>query len=1661
MSVESDKYITVRDNVSAQKTITIIETATQQITSNKSAADSAIMNPAAKILALRGMTTMMWNIIFIAQNSLQTFDLDKKAKVKSFNMTEPVVFWKWISASVIAIVTPSAVYHWSMQGEDGPKQIFTRHQNLEGAQIINYRADKKQQWLLLIGLAPNPDSTLRGVMQLYSIEKGVTQFIEGHAGCFVDFQLTPSYTTTLICIASAAATGGKLFIMEVPSGARPDTVPPFQKKAVPVQFAPSDFPVAMQASDRHGIIYLITKLGFLYLYDCESGTILYKSRITTETIFVTAPYETTGGFIAVNKLGQVLVVSIDDNTIVQSVTALGQPEIAFKLAARAKLSGADELYVAQFNNLLQTNQIEEAVKLAVEAPNGILRTPQTIQRLQRLAAVSPKPPLSIYFNQIIQTGSLNKYESIELANLVLQKPNGADYIKKLIGEGKVECSDTLGDMVRQFSPDLAMQIYLKAGAHDRIIDSLLQRGEYSKVLKYCEKVNFQANYLDLFRKLVMVSPDDAVKFAIELNEKPTTKLDANVVVDVFIQASMIKHATAFLLDVLKDDKLEDGPLQTRLLEINLRYSPPQVADQILAQGMFTHFDKKAVAQMCEQVGLFQRALESYTDIADRKRVIVNTQYIDPNFLVNYFGTMSPEEGLACLRELMKIGSRQQNLNIVVQVATKYSEELSPTALIQLFDDFRSPDGLFYYLGSIVDHTKDADVIFKYLQAALRIGNVAEIERVTRENDYYDAEKVKEFLKEYLKNQDQMPLINVCDKHNFIPEMVSHLYANNMLKYIDLYVKSRNPLKTPVVVGALLDVDSSEDYVRNLIMSVGAMCPIEPLVAEVEKRNRLKLLLPWLEARANEGSQEPALHNALAKIYIDLNNNAEQFLNTNQFYDHRVVGKYCEKRDPHLAYVAYKKGQCDLELVEVTVKNGMFKHLARYLVNRQNPELWAHVLGNQQSRRQVIDQVVQTALPETQNSEEVISTVKAFITAELPNELMELLEQIVLHGKSEFKKNKNLQNLLILTAIKADPARVMDYINRLDNYDGADIAKIAVDKGLFEEAFTMYSKFKLHTNAVRVLIENIANIQRAQDYSDKVNDPEVWSLLGRAQLASQLVSEAITSFLKAGDPSSYHDVIVEAEKLEKFQDLIKFLRMARGKVQDSHIDTELCYAFSRFAKQNSQGSGLTDLEDFISSPNIAQIQAVGDRCFDEGLFEAAKILYLNISNYSKLASTYVKLGKNREAVAAAQKANSIKTWKEVLFACVDVQDFKYAQTCGLNIIIQADELDDLIHYYESRGHWEELLDLLEKGLGLERAHLGIFTALGVLYAKYKPEKVMEHITRYYRRAHIPKLLHACEQNHLWAEMRFLYTHHDEFDNGIKIMIEHSADAWDHTIFTDTITKVVNMELYYKAINFYLEEQPKYIHDLLTVLTQKLDNERVARDVKQAGYLPLIKEYLEAIQDSNLLHVNEALNTLYIDEEDFAALKNSIELHNNFDHISLAKRLEDNELLEFRRVAASLYKAKKQYAASISLSKKDKLYRDAMDTAAESEDQEIAEDLLKFFVDNKAADCFAACLYTCYSLVRPDVAFEYAWRFKIMDMAMPYLVQVFREYTSKVDTLYTRMKDDDAAKKAAKEMPQEGSAVVDPYAQQVPAYGVPTMGMPAVDPNAYAYGNAFQY
>ncbi|XP_026727677.1 clathrin heavy chain isoform X1 [Trichoplusia ni] len=1591
LTMESDKFICIREKVGETAEVVIIDMAdpTNPIRRPISA-DSAIMNPASKVIALKGKAGAE-----AAQKTLQIFNIEMKSKMKAHTMTEDIVFWKWISLNTLALVTKMSVYHWSMEGDSTPVKMFDRHSSLADCQIINYRTDPKQQWLLLVGISAQQNRVV-GAMQLYSVERKCSQPIEGHAASFATFKAEGNgEPSTLFCFAVRTAQGGKLHIIEV--GQTPAGNQPFLKKAVDVFFpaeAQNDFPVAMQVSPKYDVIYLITKYGYIHMYDIETGTCIYMNRISSDTIFVTAPHEATGGIIGVNRKGQVLSVTVEEDSIVPYInTVLQNPELALRLAVRNNLAGAEELFVRKFNMLFTNGQYGEAAKVAAMAPRGILRTPQTIQRFQQVPTQPGQTsPLLQYFGILLDQAQLNKFESLELCRPVLLQGR-KQLLEKWLKEEKLECSEELGDLVKQVDPTLALSVYLRANVASKVIQCFAETGQFQKIVLYAKKVGYTPDYIYLLRSVMRTNPEQGAGFAGMLVAEEPPLADIQQIVDVFMEQNMVQQCTAFLLDALKNNRPEEGPLQTRLLEMNLM-SAPQVADAILGNAMFTHYDRAHVAQLCEKAGLLQRALEHYTDLYDIKRAVVHTHLLPADWLVTYFGSLSVEDSLECLKAMLQANIRQ-NLQICVQIATKYHEQLTTKSLIELFESFKTYEGLFYFLGSIVNFSQDPEVHFKYIQAACKTGQIKEVERICRESNCYNAERVKNFLKE-AKLPDQLPLIIVCDRFDFVHDLVLYLYRNSLQKYIEIYVQKVNPSRLPVVVGGLLDVDCAEDIIKNLILVVRGQFSTDELVAEVEKRNRLKLLLPWLETRVHEGSTEPATHNALAKIYIDSNNNPERFLKENQWYDSRVVGRYCEKRDPHLACVAYERGQCDRELIAVCNDNSLFKTQARYLVRRRDPDLWLDVLAEDNPyKRQLIDQVVQTALSETQDPEDISVTVKAFMTADLPNELIELLEKIVLDN-SVFSDHRNLQNLLILTAIKADRSRVMEYINRLDNYDAPDIANIAINNELYEEAFAIFKKFDVNTSAIQVLIEQVKDLERAYEFAERCNEAGVWSQLAKAQLQQGRVKEAIDSYIKADDPSAYMDVVATATDTQSWEDLVRYLQMARKKARESYIESELIYAYARTGR-------LADLEEFISGPNHADIQKIGDRCFDDKMYNAAKLLYNNVSNFARLAITLVHLKEFQGAVDSARKANSTRTWKEVCFACVDAGEFRLAQMCGLHIVVHADELEDLINYYQDRGHFDELISLLEAALGLERAHMGMFTELAILYSKYKPVKMREHLELFWSRVNIPKVLRAAEQAHLWSELVFLYDKYEEYDNAALTMMQHPTEAWREGHFKDIITKVANMELYYKAIQFYLDYKPLLLNDLLLVLAPRMDHTRAVTFFTKAGHLQLVKAYLRSVQSLNNKAVNEALNSLLIDEEDYQGLRTSIDAFDNFDTIALAQQLEKHELTEFRRIAAYLYKGNNRWKQSVELCKKDALYADAMEYASESRQPDVAEELLNWFLERDNYECFSACLYQCYDLLKPDVVIELAWRHNIIDFAMPFLIQTVRELTTKVEKL----------------------------------------------------------
>ena len=1623
LSFESDRYICAKevDQQGNASVVTCDLTKNMEVSKrNMAKAEAVMMHPTQNIMALRANNGQNGVII-------QVFNLDTKSKLKDIVLNHDVTYWTWLDERTIGLVSSTSAYALLISEMNSPaKKIFDRQGGLaqNNVFVLKLVRDSHNSWFALSAISSanvGGSPQVIGFIQLFNSQQNASQNIEGFAPAMRDVKCIDENDSSIFCFIDKKQNNPnyKLLITDVSPAKR-------VKAATDIQMPmPNDFPVLMDILPKFGVIFLATNSGYLFIHEITKGILIFKCKVSEDSLLFSSINSNTGGMMYINKSGKLLGVDIDRNNLIPFMMNFcknvpGIMEVITRMAARFNLPGAENIFMTAFKTFMQNGNYQEAAKIVAQTPGDTLRNINTINMFRQLQG-NPQPIL-IYFQTMMSQGKLNKVESVEMAKPLVQQGR-MDILNNMFRENKFTASEELSELVKNVDQRLSLQILMASGsasAHEKIIQAFAANNQFDKIIPYCNQNNYKPDWLNILKSLVATNAPAAANLCKVICNRANGNIlvDINQVIDIFQSQKKIQELTSFMVEYLKSNLPEDAYLQTKILELNL-YENTKAASVILESNVFTHYDKPKIAGICEKMGLYQVCLENYTDINDIKRIIARANMINPEYLVNYLGRLTPENCLICLHELLH-SNPIQNLNVVIEAASRYSQRIPLTELVKLFETYGNNNGLFMFLSRVINQIQDPEIVFKYICAGVITNNFQEVCRVVKENDNYDPKKVLEFFQDK-RLVDPRPFIILCDKHDFIEDLTKYLYKNKLSRFLENYVFTVNQKACPRIIGTLLDEECDESYIKQILNTVRGSCPIEPLVEEMLKRQKIKLIQKFLEDRADEGNPTPALHNALAMIYIETNNNAKDFLMNNKYYDPKIVGQFCEDRDPQLALFAYKKaaGKCDDELINLTNKNAMYRAQAQYLVESLNPDLWRKVLSEDtEHKKAVTDQVIQVILPQTRNPDEVSVTVKAFIEAGLQSELMDLLEKLVLHN-NEFSKNKSLQNLLILTAISSDTSKVKSFLNRLDEYDGNEIAVKCVENNLFEEAFFIYDqKLKRPDDAINVLIQNINDLKRAAIYAEKINIPSVWGKLGRAQLNAHEIEEAIDSLIKANDCEMYHEVINEAEQQGKFEELIKFLTMARNLKKDKFIDGELVYSLSRCNK-------LQELEALLSQSNINDLNNIADRLFDERFYEPAKIIYENLGNNARLASCFVHLKNYTQALAAAKRSNTQKCWKEVCFSCIKAGEFKLAGQAGNYVIQSADMVEEVIEEYEKYGAYEELINLFESNLVGERNH--IITELGILYAKYQQEKLMDHCRNYYSNMNVHKVIRNCEQNYCWEEVVFLYSHYNGYDQALNTMIEHSPLCWKHDLYCQVLRKVTNSNLYNKSIDFYVKEQPQLLNDMLKVIGSKVDLSTTVAQLKKNSALALAAPFLKSVQSANNYDVNEALNEIFIEEEDPESLQNSILKYSAYDQLTLAKKIENHPILEFKRISALVYRKNKKFAESIEISKKLNFFKDAIDTALESKKDTYVNELLKFFAERKDKESFAACLYTCYEFIKPDVAMELAWRYGMTEMCMPFMIQTMRDLTKKMGDM--EIKNDIREQKDKEEKKHEGEGTLD--------------------------------
>lgn len=361
---------------------------------------------------------------------LQIFNMDKKEKLSNLEFPDNIIFWRWVAEDILGVVTTTAVYHVSIaKPNEKEVKVFERSGDLKDGQIIGYTLSPDRKWGALFAIStPDGGQTINGHIQLYFIEGGKQQLLEGHACTFGKVLVhNDTHQSNVFCFVERKAGENKSLVHVTEISAPPEGIPKFKKNTEIAYDAstPNDFPIQLVVAEKYGLLYIVTKFGFLYIYELSTVQQIYKVRLSSQAIFAVAKNYTNDGILALSKNGSLLGGMIDEQGLIPYLMNNCKhipniQQLVFTLAGRYSLPGVDNVFLGQFNNFIVSGNYADAAKIASMSPGNLLRNAETIGKFKSLPQQPGQPqPLLIYFQKLLEKGKLNKLETIELCGPVL------------------------------------------------------------------------------------------------------------------------------------------------------------------------------------------------------------------------------------------------------------------------------------------------------------------------------------------------------------------------------------------------------------------------------------------------------------------------------------------------------------------------------------------------------------------------------------------------------------------------------------------------------------------------------------------------------------------------------------------------------------------------------------------------------------------------------------------------------------------------------------------------------------------------------------------------------------------------------------------------------------------------------------------------------------------------------------------------------------------------------------------------------------------------------------------------------------------------------------------------------------------------------------------
>eukprot|EP00477_Mikrocytos_mackini_P000219 GAHX01000232.1.p1 GENE.GAHX01000232.1~~GAHX01000232.1.p1 ORF type:complete len:1782 (-),score=358.81 GAHX01000232.1:21-5333(-) len=1225
---------------------------------------------------------------------------------------------------------------------------------------------------------------------------------------------------------------------------------------------------------------------------------------------------------------------------------------------------------SQLDNMLRQGQIQEAIQFVIRSGDQY-RTVDTLNSFKNCPSTDKIPPVIRYLVELVTNNTLKDFESTELAIKFIEarKTEASRFLNDWFNKNKLTPSEELGNVVRDIDNTLALKVYVKSQAHTKVCGLLLLMNQLDKLVPYAQKTGFQPDYDIICCKMYdlvsenKIPKENAKSFIESLVKNNPPLLQVLRAAEIAYQSGDYATYFSIVIQHLKTagDRAQDAEIQTNFLMALARHKPELLPTILSGKELnLSHFDRNVVGSYLEEINMAYLSLLCYKEMDSIKRILAASLISSYVSEKNIFG---PKQLIGFLKGQLKKGNEITSLimsivdynrneqNLISQgkppeTIRAYVNSVLSEVMLDLVKSEHNQDKLDWFkivstveengdykcafaimstIVTIPGVALDTNKVMVYLKACVSSGEHKEAERLIKEEKEEHLDK--EQILSYLMNADladPRPFIFFCDRFHFYTELTTFLVNNDKTKFLVVYVTKFNPSAAPVIVETMILNAYSDQQIKDLISQLDLkQSNVSKLIEIMLEKNKVELIKEYLE---KEDQNNREICTALAKIYIYSNPTfAASYLKSNHGnIDLESIADFALHLDSFTAFLAYSLCDKDDKVIEMGQNKGWFKEVAEYLVRRSDERLWVKVLDeHNEYRGELVYNVVHVIIPTETNTDKVSLVVRAFIKANISKDLLELLEQIIIKNKnSTLCRDKNLQNLLILTAIKSDKVKVEEYISTLNNYDYKSIGEMAQKYELNEEAVTIFTKGNLLTNCFSVLLNRQHDYNRAYLVASDKNSQgmhDAFRLLIEAAVGSNFVKEGIELATEKKEIRVLKAIMNLSIDSNKYNDeILTYLETIKNVTRDNIVIDSILKILAK--KQD-----IVKLNKFLAeNPNVA-IERIANDCFAERSFEVAAVLFEKLNRHEKTGLCYIEIKDFVRAMESVEKSGSKDLMKKLLEVTLKHKEVKIAVKLGGKMAISVDLVEYVVMKFEYYRFVNELVDLMIKASTNSKAQQIVFTQLGILLCKYRVDKLEDYIKDNWKNILNTQLLKVLNKYGCYNEVIVLLMCYKQYDNVLKTMVEHGPICFDLKDFEKAALNSVSSEVLFTSIQFLLEYYPQHFEEVLLTLGNKIDFRKVVKLAQDKNCLFFITAYLEKLSVTGKNRfVAEMLCNLYIEEEMKSELLRFIQSNELINHRALGKRLENHERVDFRKIGSRMTYKSGDVQKAISTAEKDNDY-----------------------------------------------------------------------------------------------------------------------------------------